>query len=92
MSPIRLLILAVLFYIAWRLLRGLGKDSSPGRRSGKQGNSKVQDVLVEDPVCHTLVPKHQALTLRHKGTTYYFCSARCRQAFERDSDHATADE
>ncbi|HFQ88551.1 MAG TPA: YHS domain-containing protein [Desulfobulbus sp.] len=92
MSPIRLLILAVLFYIAWRLLRGLGKDSSPGRRSGKQGSDRVQDVLVEDPVCHTLVPKHQALQLRRGGVTYYFCCERCRQEFEQKSDRPAADE
>ncbi len=86
MSPIRLLVLAVLFYIAWRLLRGLGKDSNPVCRTGKQGESKVQDVLVEDPVCHTLVPKHQALQLRRRGVTYYFCCEKCLRAFEQNSD------
>ena len=92
MSPIRLLILAVLFYIAWRLLRGLGKDSAPSGRTGKQGDSRVQDVLVEDPVCHTLVPKHQALQLRRKGVTYYFCCERCRQKFEQEGDQEPAGE
>ncbi len=92
MGLIRLLILAVLFAIAWRLLRGLIKDSSLTSRSGRQETGTVQDVLVEDPVCHTMVPKHQALRIRQKGTTYYFCSEECRQAFKQHSDHRATDE
>ncbi len=91
MSPVRLVILAVLFYIAWRIVRAPGKDSSARRRSGKQKESRVQDVLVEDPVCHTLVPKHQALQLRRRGTTYYFCSEQCRRSFDTTEKDAAAD-
>jgi YHS domain-containing protein len=83
MTPIRLLILAVLFYIGWRLL----KRSFIQKRdeADRQGNdSGVQGVLVEDPVCHVLVPKHQALRLRKDGITYYFCSEQCCDQFARE--------
>jgi len=40
---------------------------------------------MEDPVCHTLVPKGQAIRLRHKGKTYYFCSEKCCDTFARES-------
>ncbi len=92
MSPVRLVILAILFYIAWRLVRGLAKGSPPSGRTGRQGDSRVQDVLVEDPVCHTLVPQHQALQLRRGGTTYYFCSEACRRRFGKMEDDESAGE
>ncbi len=85
MSPVRLFILAVLFYIAWRLFKGLIKKK---RANGKQHQSKasdVKDMLVEDPVCHTLIPKGQAVRLRQKGKTYYFCSEKCCDTFTRET-------
>jgi len=84
MSPVRLFILAILFYIAWRLFKGSG-NRKPKRRHDQSGCSEVKDVLMEDPVCHTLVPKGQAIRLRHKGKTYYFCSEKCCDTFARES-------
>ena len=85
MGVIRLIILAILFYFGWRLIRGImGKfktDDSAGADEKVDGNSPAQDVLVEDPVCHTLVPKHQAIHLRKDGETYYFCSDECCDKF-----------
>ena len=80
MTPVRLLVLAVLFYCAWLLLR---------RRPVKQekdtpstvDNGRAEDVLVEDPVCHVLVPKNQALRVHRDGVTYYFCSEKCCDQF-----------
>ena len=80
MTPFRLLILIVLLYVGWRLLQ-----RAIARKQETWGNqvddASTQDVLVEDPVCHLLVPKHQALRLRRDGVTYYFCSERCCDQF-----------
>ena len=85
MSPQRLLILGILLYIAWRLLRNLIREKiateAKKQQKTKVAGSGVQDVLVEDPVCHTLIPKHQAIRLRQDGTTYYFCSDKCCDTF-----------
>ena len=85
MSPQRLLILAVLLYIAWRLIRNLIREKinteAEKRQKKKTAGSTVQDVLVEDPVCHTLIPKHQAIRLRQDGKIYYFCSDKCCDKF-----------
>ncbi|MBW1750825.1 MAG: YHS domain-containing protein [Deltaproteobacteria bacterium] len=85
MSPQRLLILAVLLYIAWRLIRNLIRekieDETEKRQKEKKDGPSVEDVLVEDPVCHTLIPKHQAIRLHQDGTTYYFCSDKCCDKF-----------
>ncbi len=80
MTPLRLLVLAILFYIAWRLLRK-NKGQKQVDESIQDHDSELQDVLVEDPVCHVLVPKHQAIRLRKDGVTYYFCSEQCCDQF-----------
>ncbi|WP_310599946.1 YHS domain-containing protein [Desulfobulbus sp.] len=46
-----------------------------------ESESTPQDVLVEDPVCHVLIPKHQALRLRQGEKIYYFCSEQCCDQF-----------
>jgi len=84
MSPVRLFILAILFYIAWRLFNG-SRSRKPTSRHHRPESSEVKDVLMEDPVCHALVPKGQAIRLRHKGKTYYFCSEKCCDTFARES-------
>ncbi len=88
MLIIRLVILAVLMYAAWLLIRGIMGRSGTGRRKDKKTgrqDPKSQDVLVEDPFCHTLVPKHQAVRLRKDGKTYYFCSDECCDKFSESA-------
>lgn len=85
MSPIRLVILALLIYIGYLLIRGTKKTSagSQGRKADQEnldvGSSN--DVLVEDPVCKKLVPKSQAISLTQRGETVYFCSEECCRIF-----------
>ena len=88
MSPQRLLLLAFLLWIAWRLVRNLIRDKIAQeakhqlRKESEQADeTTVQGILVEDPVCHTLIPQHQAIRLRQDGKTYYFCSDSCCDQF-----------
>ena len=90
MTLLRYAILALLFYIGWRLLREIirdrifGPSADSGRDSGQKGEGEdvpVQDTLREDPVCHTLVPQKQAIRLRRNGKTFYFCSEGCCDKF-----------
>lgn len=83
MSPIRLLILAVLFYIAFRLLFGGKKRKTPADSSKGETYKEmpIKDVLVEDPVCKKLVPRKQALKHHHADQVIYFCSEACCQKF-----------
>lgn len=62
MTPLRLIILAILFYIGWRLLRGvIERSDSPiaGGHNKNHDNNEVRDTLIEDPVCHTMIPKNR---------------------------------
>jgi YHS domain-containing protein len=83
MGPFRLIILAILFYIGYRLLTsGRNKKSKEGRQKTVSENAgPVSDVLVEDPVCHCLVPKGQAIRLQHNSKILYFCSEDCCNKF-----------
>ena len=83
MSPLRIVIIAVLLYIGYRLIFG-GKKSGNSQNNSQADSQKdlpVEDVLMEDPVCHSLVPKQQAIHLQHRGSTVYFCSEECCNTF-----------
>ncbi len=83
MSPIKLVVIAILLYIGYRLLIG-DWSKRKGKKESKPssvGEDSVADVLVEDPVCHTLVPKQQAVRLKHNENIVYFCSEKCCDLF-----------
>jgi len=84
-TPLRLVIIGILLYILYRLLTGSRRK---GLRDGKHGSAAsgraVQDVLVEDPVCHTYIPKGQAIQLHHNKQMYYFCSDKCCRMFLKE--------
>ncbi len=82
MGPIRILILAILFYIVYRLIAGGGKDKTAERdRRADSGKTVLSDTLEEDPICNKLVPRRQAVQLQYNGKTYYFCSQECCKLF-----------
>lgn len=81
MSPLRIIILAVLCYFLYRLIFAGRKRVKTPKRSDSATSTAVQDVLVEDPVCHTYVPQKQAIRAAKDGKIYYFCSEKCCQTF-----------
>ncbi len=80
---LRFVILAILIFLAYRLISGTlrGGEKDEKKPELAEGDSKVSDVLVEDPVCHTLIPRQQAVHLRHNGENVYFCSEECCDIF-----------
>ncbi|OKY77000.1 MAG: hypothetical protein BM485_00325 [Desulfobulbaceae bacterium DB1] len=83
MSPVRIIILAILAYILYRLLFG-AKKQKPQVPPDHGKSAPTEDVLVEDPVCHTYVPSKQAIRAVKNGKQYYFCSEKCCQTFLED--------
>ncbi len=82
MSPLRIIIIAILIYIAFRLITG-GRKSTPagGRQKKPPGEVPASDILEEDPVCKKLVPRQQAVQYEDQGKVYYFCSEECCKTF-----------
>jgi len=81
LSPVRILILLALFYILFKLLINAGKGENTEATPAGKPLEPPRDVLKEDPVCHTLIPARQAITLKNNGNTLYFCSSDCRSKF-----------
>lgn len=88
MTPIRFVILAILIFLVYRLLAGSTKKGNKGEKRQKavQTDSAVNDVLVEDPICHSLVPRQQAIHLQHEGSVVYFCSETCCNIFIKQGE------
>ena len=84
MSPLRILVLVILFYIGYRLIVGSIRKNKKVTASGNKKPPKempTSDILAEDPVCHKLVPQQQAVTLEVAGEKHYFCSQECCETF-----------
>ena len=88
MILIRYFILALLVYLLYYLLSSLFRNKSRQRvaRQEQAEAEKVSDVLVEDPICHKLVPKGQALRAKIDGEVLYFCSEECCERYEKQSE------
>jgi YHS domain-containing protein len=86
-SPIRILILVILFYIAFRLIFG-GKKKAETRSTGAGMGTSNEDILEQDPICGKLVPRKQAVTLDVAGKAVYFCSVECSQQYRKKKGDA----
>lgn len=90
MSPFRLVILLLLFYVLYRLVTGGKQESRKKGASQKASQPPTQDVLVEDPVCHVYIPKGQAVTWRRGEVTHHFCSEKCKEEYVNTHSGKTA--
>ena len=78
----RLLIFAVLLYLAWRGLKSWMAGGSLGRRStGDIQSDAVDDVMVKDPPGGFFFARHEGVHLRIGGEDLYFCSTGCRDRY-----------
>ena len=73
-SPVRLIILVVCAYLAYRALRSLLRRLLEGPREEGAGE------LVRDPECGVYVPKAGSVTRWVKGGVARFCSEECAAA------------
>ncbi len=52
---------------------------------GKEG-----EIMAQDPVCSMTVDENTAAArAEHKDKTYFFCSAGCKETFEKEPDKFT---
>lgn len=72
-----LALLVVLYFLLRQAVRGFKNRNLDGR-----GMSLDQDQMIEDPVCHTFVPRRIAVVERIGGQTYCFCSRQCAVTFQ----------
>jgi len=76
------LLLVVLYFLLRRVVQGFKNENVSDR-----GTSMDRDQMVEDPVCHTFVPRQNAVIEEVRGKTYCFCSRQCATTFQnREAD------
>jgi YHS domain-containing protein len=68
-------LLVILYLLLRRAIRELGR-----KREGDLPG-KSQDMMVQDPVCLTYVPRASAVSADVGGQIYFFCSRQCAHAF-----------
>ncbi len=79
------LILGYLIYWGIRkLAHSLGLWPQAPRPAAKGGEP---DVLVQDPVCQTFIPRKEALRTEKDGRVYFFCSEGCLKRFLRSGSN-----
>ena len=79
---LRLLLVIGLLFVLYFLLRQAFRQVG-----GKQSRLSGSHHMVQDPVCRTYVPKGSAVAASIGGQTYYFCSADCARAFQKQLSH-----
>lgn len=69
-----------------RILRGIaegaGSSRPPRGSSGQPKTPAKGELMVRDPVCGTYVVQARALSVRGGDGVHYFCSEKCRQAYQ----------
>ena len=82
---IRIILLAILCYILYRVVKSLLLPSP--QKSGRQvdpRNGVITDEMVSDPQCHVYIPKHDAIKTKVAGKTIYFCSKECKKKYLKE--------
>jgi YHS domain-containing protein len=88
------LVVRALMLLVGGLVRGLARaaqvptdDADQGRRSTGQV-AQSNGTLVQDPVCGTYVLQERALAIKTAAGTAFFCSERCRSAYDAQAARA----
>ena len=88
MNIIKLIVIALVLYVAYRIYRFLALPSAKAQPKVLQSRKEVKGIdLVEDPICHTYIPLPNVYkkVVRNNGETLYFCSEKCFEQFKRQT-------
>ena len=85
---IRLLLLFLLAYLFFRVIKGVFSLLGGGGQELKRGRDeeKVIDEMVQDPSCKTYIPRRGAIRKVIQGQEYFFCSQECARKFETERE------
>lgn len=81
-AMIRLLFLALLFFLGYTLVTAVLRIFSGRDRQLPPEKTRQGEEMVRDPQCGTYLPRGDAMTAVIRGKKHYFCSRDCRRRFE----------
>ena len=81
----KFILLLVIVYLVYRAVKSwvVGKISASGSVGGSF-DSRLDDVMVKDPMCGVHFPRREGVPLQHEGQTLLFCSTDCRDRFVKE--------
>ncbi len=79
----RLLLGLALGYVGYWAIKRLARSLGLGGPPPSAGTIEEPEVLVQDPVCQTFIPRKEALKAERDGKDYFFCSEGCLKRFLR---------
>ncbi|OPY84034.1 MAG: hypothetical protein A4E72_02425 [Syntrophus sp. PtaU1.Bin208] len=82
---LRFIFIVVIFYLFYRIAKGLLKVSSrkkPEVPYSVNGGVIQGGNLVQDPYCKIYIPEKDAYRGTMNGETFYFCSKTCLKKYE----------
>ncbi len=78
----RILILALLIYLGYRVFKTFMIPGSVTFKPDIDENlAVVDDIMVKDPLCETYIPKKNGIKEIIDGEKVYFCSTKCRDKY-----------
>ncbi len=77
----RLLLGLGLGYLGYRVIKSVAGALGLWPQTPKPLEDQEPDVLVQDPVCKTFIPRREALKTVKGGKAYFFCSEGCLKRF-----------
>jgi len=85
---IRLLLLFLLAYLLFRVVKGVFSLLEGGGQELKRARDeeKVIDEMVQDPSCKTYIPRREAIRKVVQGQEYFFCSKECARKFQTEGE------
>jgi uncharacterized protein len=78
---LRLILLGILAYLLYRILKGVFSPKPRVHRGSPQG---IVDEMVQDPVCKTYVPRRDSVRRVIQGQEVFFCSNDCADKYESE--------
>ena len=80
----RFILAALILYL---MIRWLWKKPPVGTSSpnpARPATSKIEEMR-KDPACGIFITESQAVILKEKGETLFFCSEKCREKFRKST-------
>ena len=78
-----LILFALLCFCYYVLKKALLPALRTYKKFRKYRKSSADKEMVQDPHCHTYIPKETALQTTIGGKVYYFCSQDCLDEYKR---------
>ena len=74
----------VVGYLIYRLVKKTMLAYKEARyASPQEPQGQDTEILVQDPICGTFIPRQDALKVQKDGKDYFFCSEGCLKRFRR---------